>query len=294
MVVTGEASQVDTTTSSLGTPGERQVRSPDLPLNGRNFVDLTLLQTGVVNFQFNTFAANNLFGEFYSSNGAPLRSNMYTLDGAIMGNIAGASASSISGNSLGIDGIREYKVMTNTFSAEYGLAMGSQMTIVIERRIESQRLPRRRIRIFAEQCSRRPQLLRCFAHTAGDDSRRRAPHRSIPKKSVWREPRRVRSRRTRRFSLPHTKAFRQLLDDNPPALGITPFTMPAACHVAAGQLTVTVLVETVNSACDATLKGNAQPRTSHRSSAAVRGGSWLNPNIEPGDQFAYLASQVNQ
>ena len=39
-----------------------------------------------------------------------------------------------SGNSLsGIDGIRElYKVMTNTFSAEYGLAMGSQMTIVTE------------------------------------------------------------------------------------------------------------------------------------------------------------------
>jgi hypothetical protein len=29
-----------------------------------------------------------------------------------------------------LDGIREYKVITNAFSAEYGMNMGSQMTIV--------------------------------------------------------------------------------------------------------------------------------------------------------------------
>ena len=96
VVITSEAPQVDTTTSSLGSVvSEDQVA--DLPLNGRNFVDLTLLQPGVVNFQGNTFGANNLYGEFYTSNGAPIRSNMYTLDGAIMGNIVGASASSTFG-----------------------------------------------------------------------------------------------------------------------------------------------------------------------------------------------------
>src|SRR5258708_4666043 len=129
VVVTAEAARVDTTTSSLGHVVDSKQIS-ELPLNGRNFVDLTLLQTGITQFQGNQPGVNGLFGEFYSSNGAPLRSNMYTLDGAIMGNIQAASASSISGLSLGLDGISEYKVMTNSFSAEYGLVMGSQTTIV--------------------------------------------------------------------------------------------------------------------------------------------------------------------
>ena len=129
VVVTAEADRVDTTTSSLGhIVDNRQVA--ELPLNGRNFVDLTLMQTGITQFQNNNFGTDGLFGQFYSSNGAPLRSNMYTLDGAIMGNIEAASASSISGLSLGLDGISEYRVMTNSFSAEYGLVMGSQTTIV--------------------------------------------------------------------------------------------------------------------------------------------------------------------
>ena len=73
VVVTGEAPQVDTTTSSLGhLVNDQQIA--DLPLNGRNFVDLTLLQTGVTQFANNNFGTNGLFGEFYSANGvsAPL------------------------------------------------------------------------------------------------------------------------------------------------------------------------------------------------------------------------------
>ena len=31
---------------------------------------------------------------------------------------------------MGIDGVKEYKVVTNTPSAEYGLAMGGQTTVV--------------------------------------------------------------------------------------------------------------------------------------------------------------------
>ena len=47
VLVSGEAPLVETTSSSLaGLVGDKQIR--DLPLNGRNFVQLTLLETGVV------------------------------------------------------------------------------------------------------------------------------------------------------------------------------------------------------------------------------------------------------
>src|ERR1700677_1126929 len=44
--VTGEAQQVNTTNSSLGTVVSEQTVA-DLPLNGRNYNDLTLLQPGI-------------------------------------------------------------------------------------------------------------------------------------------------------------------------------------------------------------------------------------------------------
>ena len=41
----------------------------------------------------------------------------------------GTGAASASGSTLGVDGIREWRVITNSFSAEYGMSMGSQMII---------------------------------------------------------------------------------------------------------------------------------------------------------------------
>ena len=47
-----------------------------------------------------------------------------------MVNEQGASTASEAGTTLGVDGIRKYKVVTSAFSAEYGMAMGSQMILV--------------------------------------------------------------------------------------------------------------------------------------------------------------------
>lgn len=126
--VTADAPLVNTTTGSLGGLVNEQ-KVAELPLNGRNFIDLTLLQTGVA-LDKNHTGTGPASGTWYSSNGAPPRSNTFLLDGAIMGNAYAASAGSVSGSSLGIEGIREYRVVTNFFSAEYGLTMGSQMLIV--------------------------------------------------------------------------------------------------------------------------------------------------------------------
>ena len=126
--VKGEAPLVNVTSSSLGgLVTEDNVA--DLPLNGRNFIDLTFLQPGVSEKK-NMTHGGTFTGSWFSSNGAPLRSNTYMLDGAVMGNFLGGATSSIANTTLGIEGIREWRVVTNNFTAEYGLTMGSQMAIV--------------------------------------------------------------------------------------------------------------------------------------------------------------------
>jgi outer membrane receptor protein involved in Fe transport len=126
--VMAEAPLVNTTSGSLGNLINEE-KIADLPLNGRNYVDLSLMQPGITQ-QKNVGTTAGMGGVWYSSNGAPPRSNSYLLDGASMLNLFGATASSVASTALGVEGIREYKVVTNSFSAEYGITMGSQMTMV--------------------------------------------------------------------------------------------------------------------------------------------------------------------
>ena len=126
--VTAEAPLVNTTSASLSALVDAQAVS-DLPLNGRNFIDLTFLQPGIAR-QENMTSGGTFVGSWYSSNGAPVRSNSYMIDGTAMVNVLGGSSGSMANTTLGIEGIQEWRVITNTLSAEYGMTMGSQMTIV--------------------------------------------------------------------------------------------------------------------------------------------------------------------
>jgi hypothetical protein len=128
IAVTAEAPLVNTTSASLGALVDAQAVQ-DLPLNGRNYIDLTFLQPGIAR-QENTTSGGTFVGSWFSSNGAPVRSNTYMLDGAVMVNVLGGTAGSMANTTLGIEGIQEWRVITNTLSAEYGMTMGSQMTIV--------------------------------------------------------------------------------------------------------------------------------------------------------------------
>ncbi len=125
VVVTEEASVVNTQDATLGgLVTETTIET--LPLNGRNYVDLSLLQPGVSPDRNIRDA-----GTSFSVNGAPPRSNNFTLDGAILQNSTGRNpAAGDSGDALGVDGIKEYRIVTGIFQAEYGLAMGSQMVAV--------------------------------------------------------------------------------------------------------------------------------------------------------------------
>lgn len=128
VVVTGEAPLVNVTNSSLGGT-VHQEQLAELPLNGRNYIDLVLLQKGTAK----AAAIGNgqgTSGTWYSSNGAPMRSNNVLLDGARLNNAYSGASGNESGTTLGVDGIQEYKVITDSFSAEYGMSMGSQLVMV--------------------------------------------------------------------------------------------------------------------------------------------------------------------
>src|SRR5438552_13895704 len=126
--VTADAPLVNSATASVGGLVDEQ-KMADLPLNGRNYIDLTLLQPGVTEHKGESHATG-ISGTWFSVNGAPTRSNNFLLDGAIMQGIYGGNPSSITNNTLGVEGIREYRVVTSFFPAEYGTTMGSQTVIV--------------------------------------------------------------------------------------------------------------------------------------------------------------------
>lgn len=135
VTVSEAAPLVNTTDSTLGNiVNDRQVA--DLPLNGRNWVDLAFMQPGVQEFpsggRVNGAVGNSpgQTGRVFSTNGATIQSNYVSLDGANMMTFIGVNGSSGLGTTLGVDGIQEYKVVTSMFSAEYGTMMGSQTTIV--------------------------------------------------------------------------------------------------------------------------------------------------------------------
>ena len=129
VAVTAEAPLVNTTSGSLGGLVDEQ-KVADLPLNGRNYSSLTLMEPGISQHRTAVASSQVLVGTLFSSNGATIHSNNYLLDGALMQSFGGLSSASTTGSTLGVEGIREYRVITNSFSAEYGMVMGSQTVIV--------------------------------------------------------------------------------------------------------------------------------------------------------------------
>jgi hypothetical protein len=120
--VAGESPMVDTTTGSTGTLiSEEQITG--LPLNGRSFIELATLTPGVQLTQVGGRTTSTGFGVKLSVNGARYTQNLFTLDGTML-NDQFNQAGSASGNVLGVEAIREFRVLTNSFSAEYGRHTG--------------------------------------------------------------------------------------------------------------------------------------------------------------------------
>jgi outer membrane receptor protein involved in Fe transport len=129
LVVDADVSRVNLTSGAVsGLVGEQEIR--DLPLNGRSFQQLALLQTGV---QAALTAGNDVVGgrtPKISINGARPEHNNFLLDGTDINNVYNKTPGSAAGVLLGVDAVREFQVLTNAYSAEFGRSAGGVINAV--------------------------------------------------------------------------------------------------------------------------------------------------------------------
>ena len=131
VTVSEEAPLVNATTSSTsGVITEQQVK--ELPLNGRSFDQLITLNVGVSNATSNTLDSGNW--NMFSVSGKRPETNRFIINGIdwVGGNANGQyiTPEGASRQMLGVEAIREFNVLTDTYSAEYGKRAGGQINIV--------------------------------------------------------------------------------------------------------------------------------------------------------------------
>lgn len=125
---------VNTTPSSVsGMVGEESVK--DLPLNGRSYDNLITLNPGAINYTslkgVNTTTSD---GASFSVAGRRPQDNLFLLNGIEYTGTSqlAVTPGGVSGNLLGIDAIREFNVLTDTYGAQYGKRAGGQVLVVTQ------------------------------------------------------------------------------------------------------------------------------------------------------------------
>jgi len=135
--VTEDAPVVSVTTADIsGLVGEQQVK--DLPLNGRSYDELMTLNPGVVIFTSEKTGgigvSNSTAANMFAVSGNRPQQNLFLLNGI---EFTGAAENNMqpggtSGQMLGVDAVREFNLLSDTYGAEYGKHPGAQVTIVTQ------------------------------------------------------------------------------------------------------------------------------------------------------------------
>ena len=137
ITVNADAPLVTTTTADIsGLVAEQQVKN--LPLNGRSYDLLLPLNPGVVNFTWEKTGgigiSNSTTGNNFAVSGNRPQQNLFLLNGV---EFTGAAENNMqpggpSGELLGVDAVREFNVLRDTYGAEYGKHPGGQISIVTQ------------------------------------------------------------------------------------------------------------------------------------------------------------------
>jgi len=135
--VTEDIPVVNASTQEIsGLVGEQQVR--DLPLNGRSYDLLLTLNPGIVNFTSQKTGgigvSNSTTGNNFAVSGNRPQQNLFLLNGV---EFTGAAENNMqpggpSQQLLGVEAVREFNVLRDTYGAEYGKRPGAQVIIATQ------------------------------------------------------------------------------------------------------------------------------------------------------------------
>ncbi len=137
ITVNADAPIVNTTTTNVNNLiNGQQIR--DLPLNGRSFDELMTLNPSVVNFTAakvgGVGVSNSTAGNNFAVDGNRPQQNMYLLNGVEFSGAAenNMQPGGVSQQLLGVDAVREFNLLSDSYSAEYGKHPGGQVVIVTQ------------------------------------------------------------------------------------------------------------------------------------------------------------------
>jgi hypothetical protein len=123
-----------TTDDISGLVSERQVK--DLPLNGRSYDQLLTLNPGAVNYTSqragSVGTSNSVVGNMFAASGRRPQENLFLLNGVEFTSASeiNNTPGGVSGQLLGVEAVREFGVVKDTYGAEYGKRPGAQVSIV--------------------------------------------------------------------------------------------------------------------------------------------------------------------
>jgi hypothetical protein len=129
ITVEGAAPLVETTTGTISNV-VTEAELGSMPLNGRDVTQLVLLQPGVVMSRASVQGSNVGQGTKISVAGSRPSQNMFTLDGTAYNDALNNTPASANGVMTGVETIKEFRVVTNAMSAEYGRAGGGVFNVV--------------------------------------------------------------------------------------------------------------------------------------------------------------------
>jgi len=129
VTVSGAAPQVNTRSSELSYLVDQRTIA-QIPVNGRNYTDLMSLLPGVTPFANRDNGSVVAHGSAMSVNGQNPRTNVYLLDGTLLNDLTNSPAGSAAGTALGIDTVQEFRLESNSYSAEFGRNLGGQVNAI--------------------------------------------------------------------------------------------------------------------------------------------------------------------
>jgi carboxypeptidase family protein len=137
ITVNGDALLVDVSTADAANlVGEKQIK--DLPLNGRSYDELITLNPGIVNFTWEKTGgigvSNSTVGNNFAAEGNRPQQNLFLMNGI---EYSGAAENNMqpggtSQQLLGVDAVREFNVLIDSYGVEYGKRPGAQVLIVTQ------------------------------------------------------------------------------------------------------------------------------------------------------------------